>query len=175
MDCAGAVVGAEERVVRVIEDGILIYDGGSDMGIVIGSGIGDGYTHFGIAILVEVQVISASLRAVGLRADRLCTVVVRVCEQRCVAKLDTVQRMTCLVLIDGGGDAVSRCSGAILLREGQGIGAGGKWAVRKGRVRSVGEGIAAILVTRRVRRCDVAGHTIRVSVLMTRGALAAII
>ena len=115
---AGAVVGTEERVVAVVNDGIPIHDGGGATGIVIGGGIGDLPTYACVEILVEVQVGPGGLRAVGLRADRLRTIVVGVCEQRCVAKLDTVQRMTCLVLIDGGSDAdevVFTC--AILLGE----------------------------------------------------------
>ena len=166
MACAGAIVGAEERIVAVVGDGRSVLDSGSAMGIVIGSGIRDLPTHPGIEILVEIEIVPGGLRAIGLRPDRLCTVVVRVCEQRRVVKLDAVQLMGYLILIDGGGDAhevMLPC--AILLRKGQRVRAGFEWGicVWRGRIRGVREGIAGIEVTR-AGACVgayIAAHTIQ--------------
>ena len=72
------IVGAVERIVAVIGDSRCDLDGRRATRIVVSAGIGDRSTYPGVEILVETQIVPGGLRAVGLRADRLCTVVVRV-------------------------------------------------------------------------------------------------
>lgn len=100
--------GAEEGVVAVVGDIVIaISDSERATRIVVGSGISDGSTHPGVEVLVEAQVVPVGLRAdVMLRTDGLQAIIVRVLKRRGVTKIDALERMTCLILVDGRDDTV---------------------------------------------------------------------